>query len=240
MVNKIKTLLNEGKTLIQTDHFLQLLLIADLFYIVVSILHLLPFVKAAIPAFEDNALSISVDRGIGEGFRYVEELWIALALITAMVKRRNWAYLGWALWFFYFLLDDMLQIHETLGELVANLLSNFVSIPASFQNLRLQDLGELTVALTLGIVFVSTIAFTYLRAKQNTRKEFNVLLLMLATFFVFAAGVDFMDRLFNARIIRESLKLVEDGGQLLVMSFMVWYTDSLAKINGQVKNSSSV
>jgi len=230
MVNKIKTL-------ILTNHFLQLLLIADLFFMVMHVFHLTPFMKAALPILSENAFSVSTDLGIGEGFQYVQELWIILALVTVAVQKRNWAYSGWVVLFVFLLLDDMLRIHESLGELSTNILARLITIPDSFANLRLQDLGELAVAGALGLIFLSTISIPYFRGDQDTKKVFNALFLFLGIFVFFGVGLDFIDRLFNARIIREPLKLIEDGGEMLVMSFIVWYTDALAKMNNQSKNA---
>jgi hypothetical protein len=230
-------MVNKLKTLILTNHFLQLLLIADLFFIVMHVFHLTPFMKAALPILRENAFSVSTDLGIGEGFQYIQELWIVLALVTVAAQKRNWAYSGWVVLFVFLLLDDMLRIHESLGELSTNILARLITIPDSFSNLRLQDLGELAVAGALGLIFLSTISIPYFRGDLDTKKVFNALFLFLGIFVFFGVGLDFIDRLFNARIIRESLKLLEDGGEMLVMSFIVWYTDSLAKVNDQLKNA---
>jgi hypothetical protein len=70
---------------------------------------------------------------------------MVLLLGFLATKRRSALYFSWFLLFFYFLLDDSLQIHERLGRLISIQLEF-----SGFFNLRSVDFGELLISGTMG------------------------------------------------------------------------------------------
>ena len=64
------------------------------------------------------ALRIDMEGGYGEVFQYTKYLWAAILIGWFAAKNRAWRFASWSIVFLYFLADDCLAIHETLGALV--------------------------------------------------------------------------------------------------------------------------
>jgi hypothetical protein len=200
------------------------LLAADLLFIVLNVFYLLP--QQYFPLFQQDAFSVSQDRGLAEAYQYVKEFWIALIFFWLVIKHRRIGLLGLGLLFSYLMFDDMIQIHEKLGDVAANL---FVHLPllTLFPNMQPDDFGELLVAGLIGLVILGAISVPYLRSRGETRQVFQTIFLLLIIFLLFAVGLDFINGFFGPRIVREFISLVEDGGEMLVMSVICWYSTSL-------------
>jgi len=216
MLQRLKTIPNRP--------ILFALIAADLMFIFLYLLFLVP--AEILPFFQEDSFSIKEDQGLAEAFQYVKELWIALIFFWLVIKRRRYALVGLALLFAYFLLDDMVEIHEKLGDLAAGLFVNFPLL-SRFPNLASDDFGELFAAGLLGLFFVAIISYPYWRSTASTRQIFHTIFALLAVFLFFAIGVDFLNGFFNSPVIREMFGLVEDGGEMLAMSMICWYSGSL-------------
>ena len=161
-----------------------------------------------------------------ELFQYIKEFWCTILLLLIAWRVRSAAYLVWVLFFGYLLADDMLQIHENGGELIAAHL-NF----ASGLGLRAKDLGELTVTLAVATMLLIALGLTYWRSTARFRKVSVDILLLLTGLAFFGVAMDMLHvMVYNvemlgdwARILGEATGLIEDGGEMLVMSLIVWY-----------------
>jgi hypothetical protein len=205
-----------------SDQLLLLFLLTDGFFIILHILQKLPPVNTAIPSFQEQAFSLTTDLSLAEGFQYTKELWMALALIMFSIKNREKAFIGWILLFFFLVFDDMFAIHENLGGVVGT----NMTIPdflASRENLRVKDFGELIVSGAFGVLFLGLISIGYLRGSKDTKATFINMFILLVTLVVFGVGVDFLDRFFNSRLLQDGVKIIEDGGEMVAMSFFCWY-----------------
>jgi len=203
-------------------HLLALMLATDLFLILLHILRNLPGIDL-IPAIEKPPFSISADLGLGESFQYVKELWIALLLGALVIRYGKKAYLGWSLLFGYLLLDDMLGFHEGFGALG----EKYFHLPAALQmfpRLRISDLFELGSSAIIGSVVLVLLFVFYRRSAPDVRMTQNVIFVLFALLIGFGVALDFFDRFFSSRMIAELLKLIEDGGEMLVMSLICWYS----------------
>lgn len=220
------------------NQLLLLFLITDAFFILLHIMHKLPYVKTTFPIFQKDAFSITTDLSLAESFQYIKEFWIALVLIGFSIKNRKPAFLGWILLFLFLVFDDMLAIHEWLGGLIGDKLAipEFLSSRA---NLRVKDFGELIVFGAFGVFFLSLIAVGYLRGSASTRAIFLRMLMLLMVLVVFGVGVDFLDRFLNSRVLQDVIKIIEEGGEMVAMSFFSWFIISLPKV-GQVEYSKGV
>jgi hypothetical protein len=198
------------------------MLATDLFLILLHILRNLPGIDL-IPAIEKPPFSISADLGLGESFQYVKELWIALLLGALVIRYGKKAYLGWSLLFGYLLLDDMLGFHEGFGALG----EKYFHLPAALQmfpRLRISDLFELGSSAIIGSVVLVLLFVFYRRSAPDVRMTQNVIFVLFALLIGFGVALDFFDRFFSSRMIAELLKLIEDGGEMLVMSLICWYS----------------
>jgi hypothetical protein len=192
---------------------LMLLLAGDLVYIGFHCLHVLT------PYFESWTFSIQRDAGYAEVFQYMKFLWIILLLMLIMRATRELHYGAWVLVFLYFLLDDSLQIHEKFGEALAD----HLNLTAPF-NLRPQDIGELIVIALAGSFLLLVLVLSYWRgspAFRRTTKDMVLLVLVLA---VVGIGADMAQVAYPGEgIVDLILVIIEDGGELVVVSFMLWY-----------------
>ena len=212
-----------------SNQILILLLLTDGFFIFLHIMHKLPPVKAAIPLLRQQAFSISADLSMAESFQYIKEFWIALLLIGFSIKNKKTAYLGWILLFFFLVFDDMLAIHEGLGGLVGAKI-NIPAFLSSKDNLRAKDFGELIVSGIFGVLFLGPIFIAYMRGSAGTRATFVRMLMLLMGLVFFGVGVDFLDRFANSRVLQDGLKLIEEGGEMVTLSFFCWYVISLPEV----------
>jgi hypothetical protein len=205
----------------ESTKFLFLLLIADLAFILLHGVYMVHFVSN--PLF-----SIEKDLGYAEVYQYIKEFWIVVLLFITAIKRSHIIYFAWSLLFMYLLLDDSLQIHENFGRYLVN----YFDFHAMFY-LRAQDFGELSVSMLFGFLLFTFIGISYLFsdhiAKQISKHLF--ILVMSVAFF----GV-LVDMLHIAIPWGKSIwGLIEDGGEMLIMSIIVWYVFDL-KLILQISN----
>jgi hypothetical protein len=191
---------------------LYLLLATDLVFIVLHLIHV--YTSFAVnPSF-----SIGQERGYADIFQFVKEYWIVLLLGFLALRKKSILYLGWFLLFLYILLDDSLEIHEKLGEIISNKLA---FLPAF--NLRAADFGELVVSAFFGLFFLIFIATAYRFSDRISRKLSRYLIMMLFALALFGIVVDMLHIAVKSPSLEPLLGLVEDGGEQIVMSVMAWF-----------------
>ena len=202
--------------------FLVLLVLGDLAFIFIHVMRL------AVPAIESGMYALDYDRGHAEFYQYIKMLWI-MALFAALIARtRTGGFAAWGLLFAYLLLDDALAIHETIGASVAQALPF-----AELAGLRAQDFGELAVSAVAGAVLLTLLAWVYARGHAAFRRASRHIVLLLAALAFFGVAVDMLQSLFRFNIILAPLLgIIEDGGEMIVMSLAVWYVFLLHRDNG--------
>lgn len=162
--------------------------------------------------------SLGSDRGYSEVFQYIKEYWIALLLGSLAVRKRSFLYLSWSLLFFYLMLDDFIEIHERVGAFIGVRLA-FTSV----FSLRAEDLGELIVSASVGSFFLLCIAISYRFGDRASRKASRNLLIMLLALAGFGIVVDMLHIILESPLLEPLLTLVEDGGELVVMSLIATF-----------------
>lgn len=204
---------------------LRLLLCADAGFIV---LHVIYFQT---PLINNSLFSLSRDGGHSEFFQYAKFLWIIILLIGVSLKTKSFEYLAWVLLFGHFLADDSLQLHETFGYAIAENLN--VTLPL---NLRTQDIGELIVSAIAGVVLFPAVILAYWRGSQIFRKTSKDIAVFLATLIVVGVGVDMVHEGVGAEGILDHLvfRVIEEGGEMVVTSFILWYAFLLSIFDGNV------
>ncbi len=190
-----------------------LLISADLIFIIIHCLNIYGLIE------RNNLYSIVNEHGYSEIFQYLKEFWVFIILFHLFVKKRSVTLLIWAFLFLYVLLDDSLTIHETLGEYLAN----YFEIKPRF-NLRSVDFGELLVSFTVGCSFMVLLLLTYLRSKYNFQKISQHLFTFLLALAFFGIFIDMLHVFFDDN---HKLGLIEDGGEMLVMSIITAYVFKL-------------
>ncbi|AFZ18051.1 hypothetical protein [Allocoleopsis franciscana] len=193
--------------------FLYLFLVTDLAFIVIHLV----YVHADV--LSNPSFSLDQERGYSEIFQYIKEYWIALLLGALAVKQRSALYLGWSLLFFYLLLDDSLTIHEILGAII----SEKLDLQAVF-NLRALDFGELIVSAGVGLFFLFFLAIAYRFASRIPRETSKSLIIMFLVLAVFGIAVDMLHSMLRFSLFWEPLlAMLEDGGEMVVMSVIAWF-----------------
>ncbi len=163
----------------------------------------------------DPRFGLIEDWSFGESFNYLKELTIVGLFLFMAVRRRSYAYLIWAIVFVYVLADDSTQIHERMGEVLAATLA-LVAV----DSLRAVDVGELLWFALSGLTVLSGIVHGFRigdRAERETTVTLGLLLVALAVFGVFLdmpfGTTGFADKILGA---------VEDGGEMMILSLMLW------------------
>jgi hypothetical protein len=196
----------------KTSTLLLLLLVTDCIFVV---LHFLPLT----PWFNNPLLGINQDQGYAEIYMYLKELWIIILLVFILIKTKTIGYSGWILLFIYILLDDSLEIHETLGSYIATQLEF-----SSLLGLRPQDFGELSVSAISATILLGLLLFFYIgssNAYKHVSKNIFLLLLALAFFGIFIDMLDMVIKL--GWEVDYIFAAIEDGGELMVMSLLLYY-----------------
>jgi hypothetical protein len=191
--------------------FLLLLVCGDLVYILIHVGHLF------VPGLRGAHYSLETDGGLAEFYQYMKELWLAVCLLAAFVQRRHLVLLVWSGFFGFLLLDDALELHEHVGFWLGKRLG----LPA-VMGLRPDDFGELMVAAAVATSLLGLLAIAWWRDRQATWRLSKELLIL--TIALGACGV-LLDQLhviayFKAPAISDPLALLEDGGELLIVSTM--------------------
>jgi hypothetical protein len=162
---------------------------------------------------------VSYDNGLAERWQYVKWGLLALTFGVMAVRTASAVLMGWAALFLYLLLDDRLQIHEIVGQRLADAFG----FPAAF-GLRPQDFGELLVTGVAASVLLGVIAVAYLSTRsEDLRAVTHGLIALLLLLAVFGVGVDMLDIALPWERVRTILTVVEDGGEMIVASMMVAY-----------------
>lgn len=215
-----KLRLNRLITSTKLDQLFYLLLLSDVVFI---LLHCL--VRLGVFERYYKILSLNVDQSMPEAFQYVKELWIVLILTITYSRRKETVYLIWILLFGFFLVDDFARIHENLGGNIAQISSslNFIS----------KDLGEFLGVLIIGMLFLIVFLFAFFKAKRKDKRASVALGFLVSALLFFGIAVDLIHSAFksSSMVIYEFLALVEDGGEMLVMTLILWYAMNMKHFN---------
>ena len=187
---------------------LALLVCTDIVFIGLHLVH------TYTPLLPNHVYSIEQDKGHAEFFQYTKQFWIILLLTLTFIKEASLTNFSWLMVFCYVLLDDALSIHENLGLLSSNLWTF-----AARMGLRPQDWGELLVTGAVGVVLLTPVAIAFLRASTRERRHTLILAALLGLLAFFGVFIDMVHIWFGG----EQWGLVEDGGEMLVVSMVLYY-----------------
>lgn len=193
---------------------LLLLLAADLAFIVLHVI----YVETS--WLRGRPFSLEQDNGLPEAFQYVKQFWIALCMLALFRRTRELVYAGWLLVFTFLLFDDAFQIHEHLGKW----LGEKYSLWAVF-GLRPDDIGELLFALFVGVLSALLIGFGFWRGDRDARAVSRDTAMLVVVLAVFGVGVDILHVIayFKGSLSAQLLLIVEDGGEMVVVSVTAAY-----------------
>jgi len=196
----------------------RMLFALDLFIILVSGVLGYAFLKGIIPVWPDF-LNIDRDWSAGETLSYVKWVLMALVFSLAYMRKRETMFLSLVIAVLILLADDSMQLHETYG-------------PNVVQALRLYDIfgsaastvGPLFVWAALGVGVLTSVLIGWRTASRELKRAlYPVFGLFFAVVF-FAVGIDAVHELVTVpKVIQGVLGIVEDGGEMLVMTALLRY-----------------
>jgi hypothetical protein len=165
-----------------------------------------------------------------EAFQYVKQFWVALCMAAMFRRVREVVYIGWMLVFTFLLLDDAFQFHEHIGQW----LGEQYALPVAF-GLRPDDIGELLFAGFIGGITTLLIGFGIWRGSADARIISRDMVIMVIVLAGLGVGVDILHVIsyFNAPLLAQFLLIVEDGGEMLVVSAMVAYMVNVLNHQGR-------
>lgn len=207
------------------SRLLTLLICADVAFI---ILHVVYFQTELL---NNSLYSLSRDNGYAEFFQYTKFLWIILLLFGVFVRTKSPGYLAWASLFLYFLADDAFKLHENYGRVIAR---NLDFIPP--MSVRLQDVGELIVTAIAGVIIFPLLILAFWRGSQLFRKVALDFALLLAALVFVGVAVDLVHEAIGAEGFLDQIvfRVLEEGGEMVVTSFILWYTFLLSLQDGDI------
>lgn len=191
-----------------------LLVAADLAFIVLHVLYIETSLLRGRP------FSLEADNGSPEAYQYVKQFWVALCMVALFRRTRSLVYVGWALVFAFLLMDDAFQFHERFGKW----LSTQYALPVAF-GLRPDDIGELLFAGVIGATTVLLIGFGFWRGDASARVVTRAMALLVVVLAGLGVGVDILHVItyFKAPLLAQFLLILEDGGEMLVVSLIAAY-----------------
>jgi hypothetical protein len=209
-----------------TISLLFLLILVDLLFIGLHVLHVWS------PWLKSMMYSLERDSGMAEQYQYIKQIWLAACLGVTFLQRRSRSFAGWALFFAFLLLDDALQIHERVGLKLGQVLG----IPPMF-GLRSDDFGEVIVA---GVVGFAACVFAWLtirRGGESSRRLSADLLCLLGALALFGVFFDVLHTITYFRLPSAApvFALIEDGGEMLVVSVITAYVFDVLVNAGKIR-----
>jgi hypothetical protein len=178
--------------------------------------------KLALIAKIPDFIKITRDGAAPEYFGYIKWAVIILSLLWLAIRERWLAPARWAIVFVIILIDDSIQIHETVGLM----LTEHLTLPVSLQA-QTQDIAELLVFGTMGLIALALTASMFFSRDHYTRaisKRLGLVILFLVFFGVFLDFLhqtitNFSTGTFAAPFLPQIFAMLEDGGEMFVASY---------------------
>jgi len=170
----------------------------------------------------EGAFKIDVDWGYAEIYQYIKEFFIALVLIIVASQRRRAIFAVWSVFFAFLLLDDSLQFHERLGTHIGRLLDL-----EPYIGLNRQVVGEVFASAVFGMMFlIPLLSLALLGRRDNFDDRANASLFFLTICLVFfGVAIDALKNFLPS--LEFFFDIAEDGGEMIVMSMVVWFVHVL-------------
>ncbi len=212
MIQHIKKMSNTSASLL-----LLLLLSADIVFMILEV---------TIGIFYPNTefCNITGICAYMDSYHLTKMFWIIILLFYVLIITRYYGYAAWALMFTCFFIDDAFWLHQKIGDRIATLFTGY-GLPPRFY--------ELAVLAVAGLVLLALVILFYLRGPSTFRKISVDMFLFLAALVFFGIIVDIAEAIGLGHSLITGLEFVEDGGELVVYSLILWYIFLLALRQGK-------
>lgn len=197
---------------------LLLLLSADLIFIVLHIAN-------AIVGINASLYDIGGNGSYAETHQFVKLLWIMILFAYVLKSTKRVGYGAWILIFLCFLIVKSLNMHQIIGALVAGKFSPYLS---QFISLQPRHFGELAVLAIAGAFLSVIMIWAYLRSSTSFREVSKDMLVLMTGFVFFGIFLDLFAAIRVGPLVKFGLRTLEDGGEMVMVSLMLWYVFLLA------------
>ena len=162
-------------------------------------------------------------------YQLVKLFWVVILLAYVLKSTRCSGYVSWILVFTYLLFDEALQIHQNIGSHIANSFDTYLP-----HNLSLRPRHfELAVLVVAGTFLFAIVAWAYSRSPHAFRKISNDMFLFIVVWAFFGVFTDLAAAVKLGPLVEFASDFVEDGGEMAVVSLILWYVFLLAIRNGK-------
>ena len=169
--------------------------------------------------FKYKSFLVVTDGGYPEIFQYLKYGILMLLTSRLIFQKHKIIYFPWLFLFFLLFIDDAYRLHEKSGRFLEGLLGL-----TEIYGLRPNDFGELIYASLVGLVFFGTLFLSYYKGSKTNKKTCLDILLLFLVFLFFGIGIDMFHQIvvdfYRVSVV---VALIEDGGEMIAISFMVWY-----------------
>ncbi|WP_235299272.1 hypothetical protein [Portibacter marinus] len=175
------------------------------------------------------------DRSYAEVFQYIKEFKIALFLFMMSLNTKQVLFAILGLLFVYLLADDMMGLHEGAG----------VYFKETFLSPEAGKLPMVVIQVVFSfLVFIIFAILIWFFIKSGVDSEYELfskkLMLLVVFLAIFGVGIDFLHSLYNltdidSEYVNQILALIEDWGEMLVMTGIVGYVYGVVLINSNVQ-----
>lgn len=177
--------------------------------------------------FPDIRFSLERDQGYSELFQYIQVWTIAIFLGSLAVRLRSLLLGIWSGIFAMLLIDDALMIHENSSVALANglALPEFLGLPSA-------EYSKFFIYAGVGLFAFGASLLGYICDRNEiARQTTHFLILSMMGLVCFGGLVDMYllvaQQLYNLQTGSweyETLAVIAEGGELLVMSWTLWFT----------------
>ena len=164
-----------------------------------------------------------------KSYQLVKLFWTVLLFAYILKSTRCSGYVAWILVFAFLLVDEASLMHQKIGGYIANSFTAYLPHTLGLQP-RYFELAVLVIA---GTFLLAIVAWAYFRSPQSFRKISNDLLLFVVPLLFFGVLTDVAAAVKLGAVVNSVSDIVEDGGEMVVLSLIVWYLFLLAMRNGE-------
>lgn len=175
-------------------------------------------------------LKITRDEALPELVGYLKWLVIIVALVWLSIRDRWSVPFRWSLVFVMILIDDSVQIHETLGLI----LWDVIPFPPSLVD-RGEDISEMIAFGCMGLIAMALTATLFTRHGPIARELSIRFLMIVAGLVFFGVVLDFLHQLISVAskgtamdgLLPPFFSLLEDGGEMIMASIALAFVLTL-------------
>lgn len=168
----------------------------------------------------------AIEQASGEGYQYVKWIWCTLMCwsLGAFLPLHR----GWTACFAYLFMDDSLGLHERAGIHLARMLDLY-RFEAHYRPI---EIGETIYLAVFGVGFAAFFLLATRACTPGQRPTYWAFILLLGGVLAFGAVGDVLHALFWKSSSERLLELIEEVGEMLVLSVLTAYLFSLWRTTG--------